>query len=104
MTTSSKPAVASAYSTWAEVHRYGSSVYRWLHADIAAVPDDVLGVHAAEALRSTGEIETTQGTKIVYGLVEDLDKIIADFRPTVIVAGELIELSPETRTDPSTCS
>ena len=79
-----------------EVHRHGSSAYRWLHADIAAVADDVLGVDAAEALRSTGEIETTQGTKIVYGLVEDLDKIIADFRPTVIVAGELIEHTQDT--------
>ena len=55
-----------------------------------------MGVDAAEALRSTGEIETTQGTKIVYGLVEDLDKIIADFRPTVIVAGELIEHTQDT--------
>lgn len=74
-----------------EVYRQGSSSYRWLHADIAAVADEVLGVDASEALRLVGEIETKQGTKIVYGLVEDLDDIISEFRPTVIVAGELIE-------------
>ncbi len=79
-----------------EVHREGSSSYRWLHADIAAVADEVLGVDASEALRLAGEIETRQGTKIVYGLVEDLDAIIADFRPTVIVAGELIEHTQDT--------
>jgi len=79
-----------------EVHRHGSSVYRWLHADITAVAEEVLGVDAAEALRSAGEIETKLGTKIVYGLVEDLDDIIANFRPTVIVAGELIEHTQDT--------
>jgi hypothetical protein len=42
------------------------------------------------------EIETTQGTKIVYGLVENLNDIIASFRPTVIVAGELIEHTQDT--------
>ena len=79
-----------------EVYRHGSSVYRWLHADIAAVAAEVLGVDAAEALRLQGEIETTHGTKIVYGLVEHLDDIIASFRPTVIVAGELIEHTQDT--------
>ncbi|GEM_PF-1545087 len=79
-----------------EVYRHGSSSYRWLHADIAAVADEVLGVDAAEALRSSGEVETTEGTKIVYGLVEDLHDIIANFRPTVIVAGELIEHTQDT--------
>ena len=79
-----------------EVYRQGSSSYRWLHADIAAVADEVLGVDASEALRLVGEIETTQGTKIVYGLVEDLDDIISKFRPTVIVAGELIEHTQDT--------
>jgi hypothetical protein len=79
-----------------EVYRQGSSSYRWLHADIAAVADEVLGVDASEALRLTGEIETAQGTRIVYGLVEDLDDIIASFRPTVIVAGELIEHTQDT--------
>jgi len=79
-----------------EVHRRGSRVYRWLHADIAAVADEVLGVDAAEALRQAGKIETTVGTKIVYGMVEDLDDIIMNFRPTVIVAGELIEHTQDT--------
>lgn len=79
-----------------EVHREGSTSYRWLHADIAAVAEKVLGVDASEALRSAGEIDTTQGTRIVYGLVEDLDDIIASFRPTVIVAGELIEHTQDT--------
>jgi hypothetical protein len=79
-----------------EVYRQGSSSYRWMHAEIAAVAAEVLGVDAAEALRLEGEIETMQGTKIVYGLVEDLDDIIATFRPTVIVAGELIEHTQDT--------
>jgi len=79
-----------------EVHRFGSRVYRWLHADIAAVAEEVLGVDAAETIRSAGEIQTTLGTRIVYGQVEDLDDIIADFKPTVIVAGELIEHTQDT--------
>lgn len=79
-----------------EVHRQGSGSYRWLHADLAVVADEVLGVDAAEVLLSSGQIETTQGTKILYGLVEDLDDIIASFRPTVIVAGELIEHTQDT--------
>lgn len=79
-----------------EVYREGSSSYRWLHAEIATVADEVLGVDASEALRLAGEIETRQGTKIVYGLVENLDDIIANFRPTVIVAGELIEHTQDT--------
>jgi hypothetical protein len=79
-----------------EVHRRGSSSYRWLHADIAAVADEVLGVDASETLRLAEGIETTQGTKIIYGLVEDLDDIITSFRPTVIVAGELIEHTQDT--------
>jgi hypothetical protein len=79
-----------------EVYRQGQSSYRWMHAEIAAVAQEVLGVDAAEALRLEGEIETMQGTKIVYGLVEDLDDIIAGFRPTVIVAGELIEHTRDT--------
>ena len=79
-----------------EVYRHGSSSYRWLHADIASVADEVLGVDSADALRSAGEIETTQGTKIIYGMVENLDDIIANFRPTVIVAGELIEHTQDT--------
>ena len=79
-----------------EVHRQGSSVYRWLHAEIASVADQVVGVDAGQALKSAGEIETTQGMKIVYGVVEDLDDIIANFRPTVIVAGELIEHTQDT--------
>ena len=44
-----------------EVHRQGTSFYRWLHADIAAVAHEVLGVDASETLRLAGEIETTQG-------------------------------------------
>lgn len=79
-----------------EVYRHGTSLYRWLHADIAAVADEVLGVDAAEALRSVGSIETTIGTKIVYGEVENLEDLIATFRPTVIVAGELIEHTQDT--------
>lgn len=69
---------------------------RWLHAEIAGVASEVLGVDASEKLAATGGVTTTCGTRIIFGSVEDLDAIVADFRPDVIVAGELIEHTPHT--------
>jgi hypothetical protein len=53
-------------------------------------------VDAGEELRSKGTIETSFGTRIVYGRVEELDDIVRDFRPDLVVAGELIEHTPDT--------
>ena len=69
---------------------------RWLHPEIASVASEILGVDASERLRSTGGITTRWDTRIVYGDVENLDAIIEDFKPDVIVAGELIEHTANT--------
>ncbi|GLH99391.1 methyltransferase domain-containing protein [Phytohabitans aurantiacus] len=70
--------------------------WRWLHAQIADVASDVLGVDAAPQLREKGHIDTPVGTRIVYGSVDDLSAVVADFRPDLIVAGELIEHTQHT--------
>lgn len=69
---------------------------RWLHAEIAAVASEVLGVDASEKLAGSGGITTLCGTKIIFGAVEHLDDVVAVFQPDVIVAGELIEHTPNT--------
>jgi hypothetical protein len=79
-----------------EVRRPQHGSWRWLHAEIAAEASEVLGVDAAEEVRCSGEISTHCGTRIVYGSVEDLGAIIEDFKPQLIVAGELIEHTPDT--------
>jgi hypothetical protein len=79
-----------------EYGRHDTGKYRWLHAEIADVAEEVLGVDASEEVRRAGSIRTQYGTQIVYGLVEELDEILADFCPTVIVAGELIEHTNDT--------
>jgi hypothetical protein len=43
-----------------------------------------------------GGLTTPVGTPIVRGRVEDLGGLVADFRPDLIVAGELIEHTPDT--------
>jgi hypothetical protein len=70
--------------------------WRWLHAEIAAVAKDVLGVDASPKLREAGGIDTWCGSRIVYGTVEHLDPILDHYWPDVIVAGELIEHTPDT--------
>jgi Methyltransferase domain len=79
-----------------EVDREQHSSWRWLHAEIAAVAKEVLGVDASPKLKNLGSVETSVGTRIVYGQVEHLDEILADFQPDVIVAGELIEHTQDT--------
>lgn len=69
---------------------------RWLHSELAAVASEILGVDASEKLATTGGMTTSCGTKIVYSAVEDLDDVVADFQPEVVVAGELIEHTPNT--------
>lgn len=78
-----------------EVDRPGSR-RRWLHAEIASVASEVLGVDASEKLAETGGITTFCGTKIVFGGVEHLDDVVTVFQPDIIVAGELIEHTPNT--------
>lgn len=79
-----------------EVDKQQSSSWRWLHAEIAAVASDVLGVDAAENLRGPGSVRTRAGTRIVHGSVEDLDDIVAAFQPDIVVAGELVEHTQDT--------
>jgi nucleotide-binding universal stress UspA family protein len=70
--------------------------WKWLHAEIAGTAREVLGVDAGEELRAKGAIETPFGTRIVHGRVEELDDLVRDFRPDLVVAGELIEHTPDT--------
>ena len=79
-----------------EVDKPQHHSWRWLHAEIASVANDVLGVDASTKLRDGGPVTTRCGTRIVYGTVEALDSVIMDFRPDLIVAGELIEHTPDT--------
>ncbi len=85
----------SAYDE-TEVDRRQDDSWRWLHAEIADVARDVLGVDASEKVRKTGGIDTDLGTRIVYGRVEELDDIVQDFKPDLVVAGELIEHTHDT--------
>ena len=43
-----------------------------------------------------GGITTRVGTRIVPGRVEELAGLVTDFRPDLVVAGELIEHTPDT--------
>lgn len=79
-----------------EVDRPQHGRWRWLHAEIAAGAAEVLGVDASEKLRQAGEVRTRCGTRIVYGTVEDLGDLVEAFDPDLVVAGELIEHTPNT--------
>ena len=79
-----------------EYGRHRSSRWRWLHADIAETAAEVLGVDASAAVRDKGPIETSVGTRIVFGDVRHLDPVIESFSPDLVVAGELIEHTPDT--------
>ncbi|SDJ20473.1 Methyltransferase domain-containing protein [Actinokineospora alba] len=79
-----------------EVDREQHASWRWLHAEIAGVAKEVLGVDASPKLKDTGGVETSCGTTIRYGTVENLDAILEEFRPDIIVAGELIEHTQDT--------
>ena len=70
--------------------------WTWLHAEIAASAREVLGVDASPALQAAGGLHTRAGTRIVYGRVEQLDDLVRDFKPDLIVAGELIEHTQDT--------
>ncbi len=72
------------------------SSWRWLHREIARTAREVLGVDSSEEVRSKGEVHTEFGTRIVHGDVAELSHIVREFRPDLVVAGELIEHTPDT--------
>lgn len=78
-----------------EVVKKQHDSWRWLHAEIASVAAEILGVDASPALPEGG-ITTGIGTRIVRGSVEDLSALVATFKPDIIVAGEIIEHTPDT--------
>jgi len=79
-----------------EVDKPQHKSWRWAHAEIARSAAAVLGVDGSPKLRDAGRIRTAVGTEIVYGQVEDMDAILREFRPNVVVAGELIEHTANT--------
>lgn len=78
-----------------EVVREQHTSWKWLHGEIASVATEVLGVDASPALPPEG-ITTKVGTRIVRGSVETLGGLAREFKPDIIVAGELIEHTQDT--------
>ncbi len=79
-----------------EVERDQHGTWRWLHAEIASVASEVLGLDSSELLAESGGIDTSVGTRIQYGSVENIAEVVAEFKPDIVVAGELIEHTPHT--------
>jgi hypothetical protein len=78
-----------------EIVKPQHETWRWLHAEIASVATAVLGIDASPALPREGVV-TRVGTTIRPGDVGDLGAVVAEFRPNLVVAGELIEHTPDT--------
>jgi hypothetical protein len=78
-----------------EIAKSQHATWRWLHAEIVATAAAVLGVDASPALPPDGLL-TRIGTRIIRGDVARLDTVVAEFRPDLVVAGELIEHTPDT--------
>ncbi len=79
-----------------EIDNEHDTSWRWLHAEIASVAAECLGVDASEKVRAQGTVRTPCDTEIVYGTVEQLDHIVETFKPDLIVAGELVEHTQDT--------
>ena len=79
-----------------EIDKPQHQSWTWLHGEIAKSASEVLGVDASPKLQATGGIQTRVGTRIIYGQVEHLEDILRDFKPDLIVAGELIEHTQDT--------
>ena len=77
-----------------EVVKAQDATWRWLHAEIAATAAAVLGIDVSPAL-PPGGLATRVGTRIVPGDVAHLDAIVAEFQPNLVVAGELVEHTPD---------
>jgi len=78
-----------------EISRQQHTSWKWLHALIAGSAKEVLGVDSSPLVPPEG-LTTPVGTRIVRGRVEELGGLVEDFRPDLIVAGELIEHTPDT--------
>ncbi|HEX4885976.1 MAG TPA: methyltransferase domain-containing protein [Casimicrobiaceae bacterium] len=78
-------------TAWTSKRGHGT----WLHERIAAVAGRVLGVDSSTAVPDAG-LATGPRATIVRGDIADLDALLGvhDFRPDVVVAGELIEHVP----------
>jgi hypothetical protein len=72
------------------------SSWRWLHSEIAEVAQEVLGVDSSPEIKAQGRLKTPCGTTIHYGTVDALEEIVSVFNPDLIVAGELVEHTPNT--------
>jgi hypothetical protein len=79
-----------------EVDQRQDASWRWLHAEIASVASETLGVDSSDKIRQQGGVDTEVGTRIVHGRVEELQEVAQDFKPDLIVAGELIEHTNDT--------
>jgi hypothetical protein len=79
-----------------EVEQRQDESWRWLHAEIAGVARETLGVDSSPKIQDSGGIDTEVGTRIVHGRVEDLEPIVREFQPDLVVAGELIEHTNDT--------
>jgi 2-polyprenyl-3-methyl-5-hydroxy-6-metoxy-1,4-benzoquinol methylase len=64
----------------------------WLHEQIAEVAKYVYGIDNSKSLLDK-HVSTSRNSKIVYGDVTDL-KMLDDFCPDIIIAGELVEHLP----------
>jgi hypothetical protein len=78
-----------------EVDKAQHNSWQWLHAEIASTASAVLGVDSSPKLPPAG-VTTRVGTRIVRGTVEELSGLVAEFRPDMVVAGELIEHTSDT--------
>jgi hypothetical protein len=78
-----------------EVVKNQHQSWRWLHAEIASSAREVLGVDASPKLPEDG-LATRVGTRIVRGGVDNLDAIVDEFAPDLIVAGEIVEHTQDT--------
>ncbi len=78
-----------------EVRKEQHDSWKWLHAEIASVASEVLGVDASPDLPPEG-ITTRVGTRIVRGSVDTMGDLVRSFKPDLIVAGELIEHTQDT--------
>jgi hypothetical protein len=74
-----------------EVFKGQHEAWKWLHREMARSALEVMGIDSSERLRLDGPLRTSFGTTIHYGRVEDLSGILAEFRPDLVVAGELLE-------------
>jgi hypothetical protein len=66
----------------------------WLHGRLSQVARQVVGVDSSTAL-PPGGLRTSDRSVIVPGDILDLDGLVLDHDPDVVVAGELIEHVPD---------